>query len=288
VEIRRWDEQELIRRCKQGSEAAYAELVFRHRPRLYTLAYRMIGDRESAEDVVQETFVAAFRAIDRFEPRPSLSAWLNTILLRLAGKAAIKADARPGASLDAMIDADHESIGVIAGAALASSPDDPHAAAEAAELRAELSAAIAALPFRYRAAVVTRFILGLDYAEAAASLEMGLNTYKSHLLRGTRMLRETLTESNAARSADVADAADTAAPVAPASAIPTPTISSAVSAAPTPELAIARQAQPQRPVVRASGGDRSTKTEFRQPAVEGAGASSAIAGSAATYQKRPE
>ncbi len=266
MEIRRWDEQELVRRCKQGSEAAYAELVFRHRPRLYTLAYRMIGDPETAEDVVQETFVAAFRAIERFEPRPSLSAWLNTILLRLAGKAAIKADARPGASLDAMIAADHESIGVIAGAALASSPDDPQAAAEAAELRAELSAAIAALPFRYRAAVVTRFVLGLDYAEAAASLEMGLNTYKSHLLRGTRMLREALAESVPGRGPSAAE-----------------TVAPAPAAAMAAELVAPRQ--PQRPVVRASASDRSTKTEFRQPAVEGAGASSAISGTAASYQE---
>ena len=67
--------------------------------------------------------------------------------------------------------------------------DDPAAAAEAAELRATLTRAIAGLPFRYRAAVVTRFVLGMDYAEAAAALDTGLNTYKSHLLRGTRILR---------------------------------------------------------------------------------------------------
>jgi RNA polymerase sigma-70 factor (ECF subfamily) len=196
----------------------------------------MIGDRETAEDVVQEAFVAAFRAIDRFEPRPSLSAWLNTILLRLAGKAAIRADARPGASLDALIDADHQGLGVLVGATQASSADDPQAAAEAAELRAELAAAIAALPFRYRAAVVTRFVMGLDYAEAAASLEMGLNTYKSHLLRGTRMLRASLADR-----------------------VPNRTPESSESIA----LEIAPARQPLRPVVRTSAGDRTGKTGFR-------------------------
>src|SRR4051794_3100135 len=104
------DEPLLVRRCKEGSEAAYAELVRRHRTRLYTLAYRLLGDREAAEDVVQETFVAAFRAMDRFEPRPSLSAWLNTILLRLAGKSAARTDARPRTSLDALVD--DEGIGI--------------------------------------------------------------------------------------------------------------------------------------------------------------------------------
>ena len=103
MELARWDEQQLVQRCKDGSEAAFAELVRRYRPRLFTLAYRLTSDRESAEDVVQETFVAAFRAIDRFEPKPSLSAWLNTILIRIASRAAAKAESRPRGSLDAML-----------------------------------------------------------------------------------------------------------------------------------------------------------------------------------------
>ena len=95
------DEQELVRRCKEGSEAAYAVLVRLHRPRLYTLAYRLLLDRESAEDVVQETFIAAFRQMERFEPRPSLAAWLNTIALRMATRAAARQRSRPKTSIDA-------------------------------------------------------------------------------------------------------------------------------------------------------------------------------------------
>ena len=186
-----WDESELVRRCKEGQEAAYAELVRRHRPRLFSLAYRLTGQRETAEDVVQETFIGAFRTMERFEPRPSLSAWLNTILIRAAGRTAERIEARTGPSLDAMLDDDNLLLEHVAAAGLAPD-DDPAAAAEAAELRATLSRAIASLPFRYRAAVVTRFVLGMDYAEAAAALDTGLNTYKSHLLRGTRILRHAL------------------------------------------------------------------------------------------------
>jgi RNA polymerase sigma-70 factor, ECF subfamily len=194
VELARWDEQQLVQRCKDGSEAAYAELVRRYRPRLFTLAYRLTSDRGAAEDVVQETFVAAFRALDRFEPRPSLSAWLNTILIRLAGRSATRAESRPRRSLDAMLalEGGNDGMAMVGGAAPS---DDPHAAAETAELRLELARAIASLPFKYRAAVVTRFILGLDYGEAAATLELGLNTYKSHLLRGTRILRTLLMDA---------------------------------------------------------------------------------------------
>lgn len=195
------DETELVRRCKEGSEAAYAVLVQLHRPRLYALAYQVLLDRETAEDVVQETFIAAFRQMERFEPRPSLAAWLSKITLRTAGRAAARQRARPKTSLDAPTTRDND--GLAPGVSTAWSGEhqalvdtdptaDPIAAAESADLRRELSAAIAALPFKYRAAVVVRHVLGLDYAEAARALDVPLNTFKSNLLRGTRMLRERL------------------------------------------------------------------------------------------------
>ncbi len=189
------DEVELVRRCREGSEAAYAALVRQHRPRLYALAYRLLLDREAAEDVVQETFLSAFRQIERFEPRPSVAAWLNTIALRTASRAASRQRARPKTSLDAP--AGHAAdAGDWDGDALAlADPDptaDPQAAVEAADLRRAVGAAIAALPFKYRAAVVLRHVMGLDYAEAARALDIPLNTFKSHLLRGTKQLREAL------------------------------------------------------------------------------------------------
>ena len=147
------DERELVRRCREGSESAYAELVRSHRPRLYLLAYRLTGDRETAEDVVQETFLAAFRSIEKVDPRPSLDPWLNTIVLRTAGRAASRARSRAGSSLDqARVDP-----AVVAGHGIGETlmnldPEaDPYAAAEAAELRRELAAALIDLPFKYRA-----------------------------------------------------------------------------------------------------------------------------------------
>ena len=195
------DEQELVRRCKEGSEAAYAVLVRVHRPRLYTLAYRLLLDREAAEDVVQETFIAAFRQMERFEPRPSLSAWLNTIALRTATRAAARQRARPKTSIDAPAFRDNGSGTAtdwagdhLGRAALAdtSPAADPQAAAEAADLRRAVSDAIGELPLKYRAPVVLRHVMGLDYAEAARALDLPLNTFKSHLLRGTKLLREGL------------------------------------------------------------------------------------------------
>ena len=190
-----WDERELVRRCKEGSEAAYAELVRQHRQRLLNLAARLTNSPHLAEDVVQETFLAAFRSIERFEPRPSVSAWLNAICVRLASRAVSRSPGRRDDSLDRMMGADaagdpSRPMGDLMATGDAGS--DPHAAAEAAEVRRTVAAAIAELPFKHRTAVVLRYVVGLDYADAARTMDVPLNTYKSHLLRGTRALRETL------------------------------------------------------------------------------------------------
>ena len=186
------DEVELVRRCREGSDAAYAVLVREHRPRLFTLALRLTGDRATAEDVVQEAFLAAFKAIDRFEPKPSLAAWLNTITVRIAKRAAFRERARANTSLST-IEGGADAHNLTAAGLIDSGVDgDPVAAAESAELRAQVAAAIERLPFNYRAAVVLRFVTGLDYAAAAEAMGVPLNTFKSHLLRGTRLLRADL------------------------------------------------------------------------------------------------
>ena len=186
------DEAELVRRCREGSDAAYAAVVRLHRPRLFTLAYRLTSDRSTAEDVVQEVFLAAFKAIDRFEPRPSLAAWLNRITVRVAGRAAARQAGRSAASLDRM--AESPEAGSDAQAILIDldPSSDPQTSAETAELRRALGDAVERLPYKYRAAVILRFVTGLDYADAAQTLDIPLNTFKSHLLRGTRLLREDL------------------------------------------------------------------------------------------------
>ena len=185
------DEVELVRRCREGSDAAYAVLVREHRPRLFTLAYRLTGDRAAAEDVTQEAFIAAFRAIDRFEPKPSLSAWLNTITVRIAKRTAARARARADASLTT-VPSDSEPATASRSLVEPGMDGDPVMAAESAEVRRQVSEAIERLPFNYRAAVVLRFVTGLDYAAAAQAMDVPLNTFKSHLLRGTKLLRADL------------------------------------------------------------------------------------------------
>jgi RNA polymerase sigma-70 factor (ECF subfamily) len=190
-----WDERELVRRCKEGSEAAYAVLVRQHRQRLLNLAFRLTGSRETAEDVVQETFLAAFRGMERFEPQPALAPWLNTIAVRLAARHAARRSQLPRSidrqGPDGTVDGEGPTAGLFL---VADSATDPAAAAERAELRRELQDAIDDLPHRQRVAVVLRLVMGLEYTEAAQTMDVPLNTFKSHLLRGTQRLREALAE----------------------------------------------------------------------------------------------
>jgi RNA polymerase sigma-70 factor (ECF subfamily) len=211
VEQRGWDERELVRRCKEGSEAAYAELVRQHRQRLLNLAARLTNSPHLAEDVVQETFLAAFRSMERFEPRPSVGAWLNAICVRLSSRAVSRSPERRDDSLDRMLDADaagdpsRPAGGLLADGTASA---DPHAAAEAAEVRRAVAVAIGQLPFKQRTAVVLRYVVGLDYADAARTMDVPLNTFKSHLLRGTRALRESLDTLSPAGVVDDASGSD--------------------------------------------------------------------------------
>jgi RNA polymerase sigma-70 factor (ECF subfamily) len=168
---------------------------------MYTVAARLTNDPHTAEDVVQEAFLAAFRSLERFRPAPSLAGWLTAITVRTAGKAVRRGRARPWLSLEALLGVGRRgtsgtgSSGV-GGVSMDPPAEDPaanpHEALEAAELRRLLQRAMAELPFTHRAAVVLRDSLGFDYAEAARVMDVPLNTFKSYLLRGRRQLRDRL------------------------------------------------------------------------------------------------
>ena len=77
------EEAEIIRRCLAGDERAHRELLARYERPVFSVALRMLRQREDAEDVTQETFVRMFRALERFDPSRPFAAWLFTITSRL-------------------------------------------------------------------------------------------------------------------------------------------------------------------------------------------------------------
>lgn len=187
-------------------DGAFERFVLTYQDRVYAFALNLIGNRPTAEDVAQEAFVSAYRALQKYSPARrrtlALRAWLYTIVLNRVRNIARSPQSKV-LSLDGPVP---EDLGISrngrtsrhARAALdladdAVGPAESVAREESAE---ELRAALARLALRYRSAVVLRHIEERDYTEIAAILNQPVGTVKSNVHRGLALLRADL-ERNA-------------------------------------------------------------------------------------------
>jgi RNA polymerase sigma-70 factor (ECF subfamily) len=176
-------EAQLVRTAQEGNREAFEQLVRLHADRLYAVVIRVVGDRHEAEEVVQETFLRAWRSLGRFEGRSQFFTWLYRIGVNEAKRTHERRGARPAsAPLD-------DAPGQAADERLA-----PHARAEAQDLRHALEAAIMELPMDYRMPLVLRDIEGLSTAEAARVMDLGEAAFKSRLHRARLAVRAAVEE----------------------------------------------------------------------------------------------
>lgn len=193
------DDAALVRAVAEGSEPALAELYDRHANAIFAAASRLTDDRQVAEEVVQETFLALWNRAESFDPAVgSLAAWLHTIArnrtvdrLRAAGRRPrlVGGTARDGESDGAALERAAASGTVVGGAALGPDPED---AAQRAELRARVRDALAGMPETERSAVLLAYRDGLTQSEIAESLGWPLGTVKTRTRRALLRLREAL------------------------------------------------------------------------------------------------
>ena len=183
-------ESELLAGLQAGDPAAYRRLVDLNSPKIYNVALGLLGDEQEAEDVLQETFLNAFQAIDRFEGRSQLSTWLyriayNASLMRLRkrGRMTTFSLDQPVGEAD---DDQRESRHLVDWSAL---PDDQLLSAEARE---EMNRAIADLPETLRSTFILRDIQGLSGAETADVLGITVQAVKNRLHRARLKLRDRL------------------------------------------------------------------------------------------------
>jgi RNA polymerase sigma-70 factor (ECF subfamily) len=142
---------------------------------LFGAAYRMTGNAHDAEDLVQETFLRAYRAFDRFQPGSNARAWLHTILHRVRTDMFRRTKRRP------------ETVELADQGPATPPPQDALASG-----REDLERALRALPEAFRTAVVLRDVQELSYAEIAEALGVPVGTVMSRIHRGRALLREAL------------------------------------------------------------------------------------------------
>jgi RNA polymerase sigma-70 factor (ECF subfamily) len=168
------DDRRLLECAAAGDRAAFDSLVDRYCARFLRLAYALVGERTAAEDVVQETFAAAFSGMRGYRGEASVKTWLTAILVRQAGRHRRRERLRRHRPIDRE---------------LAHAGINPE---ESTELRLDLATVLEGLDKRYRQVVVLREIEGLSYEEIADTLAVPRGTVESRLHRARAALREAL------------------------------------------------------------------------------------------------
>jgi len=166
---------DLVAQAKAGDRGAFGQLVLRHQRRVFALGLRWFRNADDADDLVQETFVRAWRALDRFDETRPFAPWLITIAVNRAKTMAGRV--RPSEELD-------ESI-------LWAGPS-PAEDAERARLESEVQNAMRALPQEQRVVLHLRAVESMSYREIAEALEIPMGTVMSRLARAREEMKRKL------------------------------------------------------------------------------------------------
>jgi len=176
------DEQGLINRARHGDIGAFNGIVAAYQQSAYNVAYRLVGDTESAADVTQEAFVSAFRNIRSYRGG-SFHAWLMRIVTNCSYDALRSRQRRPTMSLEQLTESESGPVD------FADSAETPEDAAIRGELAAFIHTAIQKLPFDQRAALVLCDVQGMSYEEIAATTQTSIGTVKSRISRARAHVR---------------------------------------------------------------------------------------------------
>ena len=167
-------ERALVAAAQRGEQAAFGELVRLHQRRAYAVARAIVGTHEDAEDAVQDGFLHAYRALDRFLPDQAFGAWLHRIVANAALDLMRRRKVRAAEELPETVAAPFRDPG------------------EADHLRGRLRAALGDLSERQRAVIVLHDVEGFKHAEIGSMLGIPEGTARSDLHHARAALRRTL------------------------------------------------------------------------------------------------
>jgi RNA polymerase sigma-70 factor (ECF subfamily) len=187
MSLERTDE-ELIAAYRHGDAGAFELLLRRHRAPLFTFLVRMLGDKERAEDLAQETFLRIVKGAQAWEQRARFQTWLFTIARNLCVDASRRDRFRRTESLDAQGPDDEPAmVDSVAGHEI-----DPARGAQSAQLRPLLQKALLGLPSEQREVFILREQTGVAFKEIAEILSVNENTVKSRMRYAIEGLRKAL------------------------------------------------------------------------------------------------
>lgn len=184
-------DQQVVVYAQQGREDAYRELISRYERPVFSLIFRMVRDKETAEDLAQETFIKVLNNIDRYLPEFKFSSWLFKIAnnvaidhLRRRQLDTVSMDGSPHAMTAEAVESTRFDV--------ADSAENALEEMEAKELGSAIERAIARLRPEYRSCIMLRHVEGRSYEEIASTLDLPLGTVKTYIHRARHELRRAL------------------------------------------------------------------------------------------------
>jgi RNA polymerase sigma-70 factor (ECF subfamily) len=178
---------ELVRRAQRGERGAFDLLVLRYQHKVVKLVARLLRDPTEAEDVAQDAFVKAYRALGSFRGDSAFYTWLFRIAVNTARNSMAARQRRP---LDYEADLGENEQSVVESRMRHS--DTPEAAALTDEIHRTVNRAVEALPEDLRTAIVLREIEGLSYEEIAAAMDCPVGTVRSRIFRAREAIDRSL------------------------------------------------------------------------------------------------
>ncbi|HUK02761.1 MAG TPA: RNA polymerase sigma factor RpoE [Steroidobacteraceae bacterium] len=180
----------LVRRVQRGDRGAFDALVLKYQHKVVKLVMRYMRNPAEAEDVAQEAFIKAYRALPQFRGDSAFYTWLYRIAINTAKNAVVSRDRSP---VDYDLDMQNSDESYDMQSRL-KDPETPEGLVLTDEIRSTVNAAIDALPADLRTAIVLRELEGLSYEEIAAAMECPVGTVRSRIFRAREAIDKRLRE----------------------------------------------------------------------------------------------